>query len=75
MYALRILTGIAAVLVLLDVLLLGTTASIVLHLRHMVRTGDDAPYAVDRHGLYYVSLLCGRLWVRLHALLPWRDFI
>jgi len=46
MYALRVLTGIAAVLVLLEALLLCATASIRLHLRHMVRTGEVAPYYV-----------------------------
>ena len=68
-HALRILVVIVAVLVLLDALLLCTTASVRLHLRHMVQTGEVAPYYV---GAYYLWLLCGRLWGRLKAQLRWR---
>ena len=71
MYAMRILFVIAAVLMLLHALLLCTTASIRLHLRHMVRTGEVAPYYV---GAYYLWLLCGRLWGRLKAQLRWRSW-
>ena len=49
MYAMRILFVIAAVLMLLHALLLCTTASIRLHLRHMVRTGEVAPYYVGAY--------------------------
>ena len=68
MSALRPLIALVAVLLLLDALLLCARASIRLHLRHMVRTGEVAPYYV---GAYYLWLLCGRLWGRLKSQLRW----
>ena len=66
-YAMRVIAGIAAALVLNNAVLFCVAASIRLRMRHMVIHGV-APYHV---GLHYLLLLGGRIWGRFRAELRW----
>lgn len=68
-YAMHVMAGIAAALVLNNTVLFCVAASIRLNMRHMVRTGAEPPYHV---GIYYLLLLGGRIWGRFRAELRWR---
>ena len=67
-YAMRVMAGIAAALVLNNAVLFCVAASIRMHMRHMVVEGELPPYHV---GLYYLLLLGGRIWGRFRAELRW----